>query len=140
MSIATKKRLSVLIFIFLGLFQFSLFTQVPSVSADAGLISSQEGFANQEIQSAFGNGEPQDLRYTVVRIIMVVLSILGVLFLGLIIFAGFKYMTAAGNEDQVKGAIKQITQAVIGLVIILSAWGISAFILNQITKATTTVN
>ena len=140
MSIATKKRLSVLIFLFLGVFQFSLLTNVPSVSADAGLIGSQEGFTNKEIQSAFGNGEPQDLRTTVVQIIMIVLSILGVLFLGLILFAGFRYMTAAGNEDQVKTAIKQITQAVIGLVIILSAWGVSAFILNQMTKATTAVN
>ena len=65
---------------------------------------------------------------------------LGIIFLVLLIIAGFKYMTASGNEEQVKSALKHITQAVIGLVIVLSACGISYWILIRIRAAITGTN
>ncbi|MCF7860100.1 pilin [Patescibacteria group bacterium] len=138
MRIAMKKT-----FTFLFIFAFSLTALILSsnfVSADSDLLSTQEGFKGNEIQSAFGNDTPDDIRYTIVRFINISLLFLGVIFLILVLIAGFKYMTAAGNEEQVKSALKQITQAVIGLVIVLSAWGISYWILMRLQAAVSNVN
>ncbi len=42
-------------------------------------------------------------------------------------------MTSNGNEDKIKTAKKILKNALIGLIIILSSWGIAAFILRQLT-------
>ncbi len=49
----------------------------------------------------------------------------------MIIVAGFRYITSAGNEAQAEAAKENITQAVIGLVIVLLAFVIASTI-NQI--------
>lgn len=61
-------------------------------------------------------------------IVNVVLSLLGVLFIVLTVVSGFKWMTAGGNEDQIKSARKNITNAIIGLVIVVSSYAIWMFI------------
>ena len=55
------------------------------------------------------------------RIIGVILGLLGVILLGYIIYAGFLYVTARGNETQVSNASRALLYAVIGGVIILGA-------------------
>ncbi|HOZ53640.1 MAG TPA: pilin [bacterium] len=87
-----------------------------------------------EIGTSFGEdpGNVQDIRYRIVKIINIVLTVLGLIVVVLIIFAGFKWMTAAGNEDAVKDAQKIIKNAVIGLVIILLAWSITLFIMRRL--------
>lgn len=131
MRIYMKKATSLFIlssFLFLSLF---LTAGAQTNGANSVLLEEQEGIS--EIQAVFGS--QTDVRVSAVRIINIVLSILGILFLALIIMAGFKYMTAAGNEDKVKQAIKQISQAVIGLIIVLASWGISYFIISRILDA-----
>jgi len=138
MRIIMKKTLT---FLFVLTFSFvPFFLSSNAVSADSDLLSTQEGFKGNEIQSAFGNDTPDDIRYTIVRFINIALLFLRVIFLVLLMIAGFKYMTAAGNEEQVKGALKSITQAVIGLVIVLSAWGISYWILMRLQAAVSATN
>jgi len=68
------------------------------------------------------------------RIIGVALSFVGVIFLILIIFGGFTWMMAGGNEDKVKKAKNLIGSAVIGLVIIFAAYAITAFIGQALTN------
>lgn len=46
----------------------------------------------------------------------------GLLFFGLLVYGGIQYLTSAGNEDAVEQAQNTITYAVIGLVIIATAW------------------
>lgn len=62
------------------------------------------------------------------NIIAVIFSLLGVIFIILTIYGGFLYMNARGNEEQTKKAIAMITQALIGLVIILAAYAFTFFI------------
>lgn len=78
---------------------------------------------------------PRDPRFIVARVINVSLSLLGILATAIIIFAGFRWMTAGGNEDQVRGARQMIIAAVIGLAIIMSAYAISNFVLLQLNEA-----
>ena len=64
------------------------------------------------------------------NIILTLLSFVGVLFLALIIFGAITWMTAEGNDDKVKKATTIITNSVIGLVITLSAYAISYFLIS----------
>ncbi len=77
-----------------------------------------------------------DLAGTVGRIIKALLSIVGALLLVIIIYAGFLWMTAGGNTTQVEKAKAWITNSVIGLVIILGAYGISSFVVEALEGAT----
>lgn len=52
------------------------------------------------------------------------LAFLGVIFILLTIYAGFLWMTAKGNDDQVRKAQKILQTTVTGLVIIALAYGI----------------
>lgn len=67
------------------------------------------------------------------RIIGVFLSILGIVFLILVIYAGFLWMTAAGDSAKVEKARKILVQAVIGLIITLSAYAITSFVIRSLT-------
>lgn len=62
------------------------------------------------------------------------LSLMGVVFLVLIIYAGITWMTAEGDEAKVEKAKKILTQAIIGLIIILAAYAISLFVINALAK------
>jgi len=68
----------------------------------------------------------------IVAIIQIALSLLGIIFLIIIVFAGYSWMTAAGNEEAVKKAQDMIKRAIIGLVIVLMAYAITYFIFNQL--------
>jgi len=74
-----------------------------------------------------GLGEPVDPRVTVVLLIRTVLRLLGLVLLVFIIYAGFLWMTAGGNEEQITKAKATIRNAVIGLIILLSAYSITIF-------------
>ncbi len=58
------------------------------------------------------------------------LILLGTLFLVLMIYGGFLWMSDQGNEEQVTKAKKLIQAAITGLVIVLSAYAITFFLLN----------
>ena len=78
----------------------------------------------------------EDIRFTIASIIRVALGLLGTIALILVLYAGFKWMTAAGNEEQVGDAKKILAAAVIGLVIILSAYSITRFVTERLLIAT----
>ena len=65
-------------------------------------------------------------------IIYAFLSILGVVFIVLIIYAGFLWMTSAGSEEKVKKAKDIMLAAVIGLIIIFSAYVITVFVFDRL--------
>lgn len=56
------------------------------------------------------------------------LSLIGIVFIILIIYAGFKWMTAGGNEEQVNKAKTTIINSVIGIVVVMGAFVLYKFI------------
>jgi hypothetical protein len=64
-------------------------------------------------------------------LISTVLSLVGIFFFLLILYAGFIWMTAAGSTERVDSAKKKMTAAVVGLVIILSAYALTSFIFDK---------
>lgn len=69
-------------------------------------------------------------------IITTVLSFIGVIFLVLAIYGGFIWMMARGNEEEVTKAKNIIQNAIIGLVVVIAAYGISWYIINALGAAT----
>lgn len=135
----TKKRILAFclsLVMTLSFFIGSLPLAYSGQAQDNGLWSEQVGI--EEVgSSAYGqSGQSPDIRVTVIKIINIVLGILAIIFFALVLFAGFKYMTAGGNEDRAKEAISYITNATIGLVIILAAWAISYFLLVRLRAIT----
>ena len=65
-------------------------------------------------------------------ILKIALSFLGVIFLILMVYGGYLWMTARGKEEQVNKAKELITAAVIGLVIVVGAYALSWFVLSKL--------
>lgn len=68
------------------------------------------------------------LAVTLGVIINIALSILGVIFMFITILAGYKWMTAQGNEKSVSEAKDSMTRAVLGIIVVISSYAIWNFI------------
>jgi len=66
------------------------------------------------------------------KIIGVGLSALGVIFFVLVLYAGFKWMTAMGSSEKSEKAKEMLEAAGIGLVIILAAYAIARFVFTSL--------
>lgn len=77
-----------------------------------------------------------DPRLIAARIINITLSLLGIIVTVVIVYAGFKWMTAGGNEEEAKSARRILAAAVIGLIIILTAYSVSSWVLSKLAQAT----
>ena len=66
------------------------------------------------------------------KIIGAALSLTGIIFFILAVYAGFLWMTARGDETQAKKARETIIMAVTGLVIILGAYAITDFVFSSV--------
>lgn len=72
------------------------------------------------------------LETVVGNVIQALMGLLGVIFLGLIIYGGFKWMIARGNEKDVTEAKEIMINGTIGLVIVLSAYAITTYIISAL--------
>lgn len=77
------------------------------------------------------------LETVVAGIISSVLALVGVALLGFLLYGGFLWMTAAGEDGKVKKARGVITDAIVGLVIIVLAYYIADYVLARLLEATT---
>jgi hypothetical protein len=81
-------------------------------------------------------GTDSDPRDIAARVINVLMGFLGIVAVVIILFGGFRWMTAAGNDDKIDEAKKILAAGVIGLIIVLSAWALAMFVMNNILTAT----
>lgn len=65
-------------------------------------------------------------------VISLALRLMGVIFLILAIYGGYTWMMARGNEEQVEKAKKTITNAVVGLIIVLAAYAMVWLVVDVI--------
>lgn len=107
----------------------------PALAQVGGTTDEQGSLGLGTIQTEAGFGQ-KNLYATVGSLIRVALSLLGVVAIVIILLGGFKWMTAAGNEEKVGDAKKLLIAGVIGMLIILSAFAITTFVLGSLQKAT----
>lgn len=62
------------------------------------------------------------------RVLQQGISLVGIIFFALILWAGFLWMTSAGNEQRVDEAKNILLAAVIGLIIVAAAYAITRFV------------
>lgn len=62
------------------------------------------------------------------KIIGAGLALLGVIFFVILVYAGLGWMLAMGKEEKINEAKETITAAVLGLIVVLSAYAITALV------------
>lgn len=87
------------------------------------------------VTSIGANQDQSRIFNTIGKVVNVLLGLLGIIFFLVVLYAGFIWMTAQGDTDKVGKAQTMMTQGVIGVIIILSAYAISNFAINQLLTA-----
>lgn len=120
------------------IFNFIIFASVFSFISIKQALA--QGLVNQGILNTMtdntgktaGFNTSAQLGSTMAGIIQGALGLLSIIFIILTISAGFRWMTAGGNEESIKKAQKSLTSSIIGLVIVLAAWGIVYFVFTYL--------
>lgn len=89
-------------------------------------------------EDAFGyqGGVPPDVRLIVAMIIRILAMVLVFVFFLLILYGGYKYMMAQGDEDEVRTGKGIIRTGIVGIIIIFSSLSIAKFIVGNVYCAT----
>lgn len=114
---------SILTFFFLTVPVFAQKSAAELVQGGLSVTGTDAGYKTTPLPVLIGN------------VIQALLTMVGVLFLVLTIYAGFLWMTAAGEKTKVESAKKILTNAVIGLILIIAAYALSSFIIETLVKA-----
>lgn len=122
------------------LFGLSLALSAPARAVQSGLDRTR-GYLN-EIGAGTGFGSVKDdaqLNFygRIANIINIVLGAIGVVAVIYIIYAGVRWLKAAGNEEKIKEAKESIRNAIIGLLVIFSAFIVSNFVIYRLAGAVT---
>jgi len=119
------------IILFFTLFLLPLsFVNAQASSSPSSLKDTVGGPAQTMLQST--SLSEFSLGSVVAVVIQGALGLLGIIFLIIMVFAGYRWMTASGNEEAIKTSKQMITRAIIGLIIVLMAYAITYFIFNQL--------
>lgn len=107
-------------------------TNVVATSAFGHFFSGAQQTASNMGYTADSTSGKSLLLSRISKIISFILGLVGVIFLALVIYGGFLWMTAAGNDKQVETAKNIISRAAIGLVVVILAYAITFFVINQL--------
>lgn len=118
---------------FFILFSFALVIGPPENLANAGILDQALKLAGDtNAEAKLGTG---DLTVIIGSIIRYALGLLGTIFLVLILYGGFLWMTAGGNEEKIGKAKKMLANSTVGLLIVILSYAIALFIINVIRQA-----
>lgn len=78
------------------------------------------------------NKQPPTFYQTLGKFINLFLTFLGAIFLIIIIYAGFIWMMAKGNQQEIEKAVKLLENALLGLAIVLGAYLLTNFVVFRI--------
>ena len=110
---------------------------VPEADKDADFVTGMKDQTDSFLGTA-GFSTTMETENIVAIVIELVLGFLGIIFVILMIFSGYQWMTAGGNEEQVKKATARIKNAVIGLIIVVFAYAITAFVFKNLSGGNST--
>jgi len=96
------------------------------------------GLQGTQLQDLGGNATNSSIALLVGNIVKIFLGVLGVIFVILIIYAGFLWMTDLGDAKKAQKAKDLIKNAVIGIIIIFVSYGLTNFIISQLITQVTT--
>lgn len=122
-----KQSLILLFIVFILVLPYFVFAATTAVNpAIKGLTDVKGSYADI-------TGVPEDdILYIIGRVIGALLSLLGVIFVVLMIYAGYNWMTAAGEESKVETAQETIKRAIIGLIIVAGSYALQVLIFDKL--------
>jgi hypothetical protein len=113
---------------------------LSSISVDAASISIDPlggtEFYGSLSDTGLGTADPVTVASQIVNVF---LRLLGAITVMLMIYGGWTWIWARGNQEEVTKAKEIITGAVIGLVIVLASFGIMQYLFYYLTKITNAV-
>lgn len=102
---------------------------VGATTADASDCGT--GVGQVPCASQLGLGETS-LSNLITSIITLIMGFLGIIAVLIMLWGGFIWMTAGGEQDKVDKAKKLIVSGIIGLVIIFAAYAIASFVISNL--------
>lgn len=106
----------------------------PQVAYQANLTDAFKGFLETAGGSS-GAGYDTSRRTVdpiIVDVLNIVVSFLGIVFLFLMVYGGYIWMTAHGDEKKVQKAQMLLTAAIIGLIVIVGAYAITFYVFSRL--------
>lgn len=88
-------------------------------------VAQKTGIEKTDVQSFFS------------KLVTLALGVSGLVFLAFMIYAGFKWMTARGNEEDITKARNTIIASIIGIALLVGAFAITNFINEQLINRAT---
>ena len=108
---------------------------VPKGLTGAG--SAQESITSGS--AALPGAGDQDLLKIVAGFINIFIGLLGIIFVVLVIYAGWLRVASQGDAGKVEKSNKLLIQSTIGIVIIVAAYAISNFVISAVVQSTSGV-
>jgi len=135
------KKIIIKIF-FTAIFSYCLFGFLKfNIAIAAGLGDAFGGsdspLANVAQKGGYSEGTTQlSVNYIIGDVVLAALSLIGVVFLCLMVYAGYMWMTARGDEQKVTKAKDTITASIIGIIIVIAAYAISYYVISKLGAGT----
>ncbi len=123
--------------IFLSFFiAITLFLPVSSYAVNLGADTVEQA----RINAGYKKATDTTLAENVGSIIKVALSLVGIIFTALMVYAGFLWMTARGESSQIEKAQDIIKSSIVGIIITLAAYSISSFVVSKVVNKVSTTS
>lgn len=114
--------------------QFSVDYALASEGRSGG-INPSKSLEFQDVAEGFGakpSSKPKALQIVIFDIVELILALVGTILLVLILYAGYLWWSAGGNDEQVTKAKKTLVNAVIGILIIMISYSLTRFVFRTV--------
>jgi len=113
-----------------------IFVAAPVSAQGSYNFATDSGIQNTANIGGYVTDEDADTQVneTISNIILIFISFVGVIFFVLVLYGGITWMTASGNNEKTEQATKIIMGSMVGLIITLSAYVVSSFLINHFWK------
>jgi len=78
---------------------------------------------------SYGDNSVRGVLFMLVELLLTVVGIIAIFF---IVYGGFQYITSGGNEEVAEAGKKTLTNAIIGLVIVILSYTIVTVVINAL--------
>lgn len=124
--------------ILFAVFLFGL--SFPSLTASAYDFKAESGLSTTGKEAGYKEQNTPDPTVIAGQVVQAVLSVLAIVFLAFMIYAGITWLTAQGDDQKAMKAKKIIEESITGLVIVIAAYAISYFIIGYFATTGTIKN
>lgn len=102
---------------------------LDTIACKLGLVKCADGIVTEESNRT-------DLKQVFMTIVQLALGFTSIIALAMVVYGGFMWATAAGSSERVDKGKKIIMWALIGVVVIMAAWGIITLVMSLVSSAT----